>query len=396
MPEALSDDANLPAAAGSPPQEHASRHQPVEILAAFSLALRAAGVPVTTDRTREFLRASAAAGGATGSAGSAVYWSGRATLCSSREDLERYDAVFASWFGGDDPAAPDQSPAEPPTVIRPAPLSLAETDGPGSPDEGGPVVAALASALEVLRRRDVADLDPDERAAVNRLFATLHPRPPQRRSARRHPASRGEVDARRTLRDELHHGGEPARLRFRRRSTRARRVVVLVDVSGSMGPYADSLLRLAHRLTAANPAGTEVFTIGTRLTRVTRAMRLRDGEAALAAAGEVVPDWSGGTRLGESVKAFVDRWGQRGLARGAVVVVLSDGWERGVAELLGEQMRRLRLLAHRVVWVNPHQGKAGYQPVQAGIVSALPYVDDLIAGHSITSFERVLAVVADA
>jgi hypothetical protein len=139
-----------------------------------------------------------------------------------------------------------------------------------------------------------------------------------------------------------------------------------------------------------------VFTIGTRLTRVTPAMRLRDSEAALQAAGETVPDWSGGTRLGETIRAFLDRWGQRGLARGAVIVILSDGWERGDSAYLAAQMRRLRRLAHRVVWVNPHQGKAGYLPVQSGIVAALPAVDEFLAGHSLATFERALQVVADA
>ncbi len=139
-----------------------------------------------------------------------------------------------------------------------------------------------------------------------------------------------------------------------------------------------------------------MFTIGTRLTRVTRAMRLRDGDRALEAAGQAVPDWSGGTRLGEALQAFLDRWGQRGVARGAVVVILSDGWERGDSVQLGEQMRRVQRLAHRVVWVNPHQGKAGYAPVQSGIVAALPFVDSFIAGHSMATFERALEVIADA
>jgi uncharacterized protein with von Willebrand factor type A (vWA) domain len=141
---------------------------------------------------------------------------------------------------------------------------------------------------------------------------------------------------------------------------------------------------------------TETFSVGTRITRLTRPMRLRDADQALAAAGDVVPDWSGGTRLGEGLQVFLQRWGQRGMVRGAVVVVFSDGWERGDATLLGEQMRRLHLLAHRVVWVNPHKGAAGYQPVQAGMAAALPYVDDFVAGHSMAAFERVLEVVADA
>jgi len=211
------------------------------------------------------------------------------------------------------------------------------------------------------------------------------------------------VDALRTLRQMLRRMGEPGEVAWRRPSKRPRRVVLLLDVSGSMSSYADALLRLAHRFSHPKVARdthgvprVEVFTIGTRLTRVTRAMRMRDPERAIVAAGETVPDWSGGTRLGETMRIFLDRWGQRGLARGAVVVVFSDGWERGDAGLLGEQMRRLHTIAHRVVWVNPHVGKDGYLPVQQGIVAALPYVDDLVAGHSLATFADLIEVVADA
>jgi len=173
-------------------------------------------------------------------------------------------------------------------------------------------------------------------------------------------------------------------------------VVLLVDVSGSMTAYADALLRLAHVWVRSAPRTTEVFTVGTRLTRVTVPLRGRDPERALREAGEAVPDWSGGTRLGEVLKAFLDRWGARGTARGAVVVLFSDGWERGTPGLLAEQMARLRRLAHRVIWVNPHRGKAGYRPVQGGIVAALPHVDDFVAGHSLATFAEVMEVVGRA
>jgi uncharacterized protein with von Willebrand factor type A (vWA) domain len=241
-----------------------------------------------------------------------------------------------------------------------------------------------------------------EKARLATMFATLAPRAPRRPANRRTPWHRGDVDAQRTLRAMLRRMGEPGEIAWRRRATRPRRVVLLVDVSGSMSAYADALLRLAHRFShpgrgaPTRPGGVEVFTVGTRLTRVTRAMRMRDPERAIVAAGETVPDWSGGTRLGENLRMFMDRWGQRGLARGAVVVVFSDGWERGEAELLGEQMRRLRRVAHRVVWVNPHVGKDGYLPVQQGIVAALPHVDDLVAGHSLATFADLIEVVARA
>ncbi len=182
----------------------------------------------------------------------------------------------------------------------------------------------------------------------------------------------------------------------RDRSPRPRKVVLLIDVSGSMEPYADALLRFAHVVVRRAPAATEVFTLGTRLTRVTRELRLRDPEHALAAAGRAIPDWSGGTRLGEALAAFVDRWGRRGAARRAVVVVFSDGWERGDTTLLGTQLAGLRRLAHRLIWVNPHVGKPGYAPVQGGIVAALPHLDDLLAGHSLATLEDLLEVMARA
>jgi len=271
----------------------------------------------------------------------------------------------------------------------------------GDPDDlDDDPVRAAASATEVLRHRDVADLDESGRAQMRRLLAELDVRMPSRRSARRRSSARGELDVRRTLREELRRGGEPGPLRYRRAGRRPRRVVWLVDVSGSMAPYADVLLRLAHAQVRAGVgqgrSRVEVFTVGTRLTRVTPSFAHRDVERALRAAGEQVPDWSGGTRLGETLAAFVERWGRRGVARGAVVVICSDGWERGDPAQLGEQVHQLHRLAHRLVWVNPHRGKEGYQPVQGGMAAVLPYVDDFVAGHSVASYARLMEVVAHA
>jgi uncharacterized protein with von Willebrand factor type A (vWA) domain len=245
----------------------------------------------------------------------------------------------------------------------------------------------------------VARLSPDEKALLDAMIHALEPRLPKRRAGRRTPWRRGEIDMHRTLRTTLRQMGEPGRVEHRRRGTTSRRVVLLVDVSASMRPYADAILRLAHLMTtsaAIASSRVEVFTLGTRLTRITLPLRTQDPERALVRAGEQVPDWSGGTRLGETLKAFLDRWGARGMARGAVVVVFSDGWERGDAAELGEQMQRLHRLAHRVVWVNPHRGKEGYEPVQQGIAAALPHCDDFVAGHSLKAFAEVLEVVGRA
>lgn len=368
-----------------------------EILLGFTAALRAAGLPVTSDRSQGFLAAVAEVGV---DDRRATYAAGRATLCGSPDDLARYDQVFAAWFGGE----PLPTGGQDSTTTAPQ-LQLAQDADDGGEGEDQDVLQAVASEVEVLRHRDVSTLSAAERQRLAALFATLRPRAPRRRTARYARSHRGRIDASRTLRTSLRRMGEPAEIRWRRRGTRPRRVVLLVDVSGSMSGYADALLRLAHRLAHGVAAGTttgrretdvEVFTLGTRLTHVTRALRPRDPVQALVAAGAMVPDWSGGTRLGDTLQAFVDRWGRRGMARGAVVVIFSDGWERGDPALLAEQVARLRRLAHRVIWVNPHRGKEGYEPVQRGVRAVLPHVDAFLAGHSWATYAALTEEIADA
>lgn len=367
-----------------------------EVLLGFAEALRSAGVAVTMDRSQAWLQAAALVDV---SDRQAVYWAGRATLCSCPDDLVRYEQVFGAWFEAKE-GLPRPTTRQSRAELVAAPLPDDESDATGAGDDDPEAVHALASATEVLRHRDIAGLTGAQRAVLASMFATLDPALPTRRAHRRTPSRRGHVDAGRTLRQTLRRMGEPGPIAHRRRGIRPRRVVLLVDVSGSMSKYADALVRLAHRYVVGAPGlpGTsvEVFTTGTRLTRITRALRHRDPERALVAAGETVPDWAGGTRLGESLKAFSDRWGQRGMARGAVVVIFSDGWERGDPTLLREQMARLRRMAHRVVWVNPHRGKPGYEPVQSGVVAALPFVDDFLAGHSLATFAELTEVIARA
>ncbi|MEU4130074.1 vWA domain-containing protein [Streptomyces wuyuanensis] len=370
------------------------------VLVGFARALRAAGLDAGPDRVQTFLRALDVLGPRRRTD---VYWAGRLTLCGGQDDLDRYDRVFAGYFGPRDrpegPRARPLPPAPPPPrlVVRPTD----RVPGGAREEERRPgAAAALASPAEVLRHRDVAELTAAERDQVRRLLAAFSLRGEPRRSARLRPARRGVVDPRRTVRDWLRRGGEPARLRRRARAERPRRVVLLVDVSGSMAAYADALLRFAHAAAHRGPAGsrsaTEVFTVGTRLTRVTAALEHRDPDAALAAVAAAVPDWRGGTRLGEMLRAFLDRWGQRGMARGAVVVVLSDGWERGDPALLAAQMRRLHRLAHRVVWANPRKARPGYAPLAAGMAAALPSVDAFVEGHSLAALEHLAAVVRGA
>lgn len=364
-------------------------------LVAFTRLLRGAGVPVTTPRVTAYLEALRESDLASEVA---VYWAGRVTLCSDPDDVARYDQAFAAWFSSD---PRDQRMGRPrPPAPRAATIAALSDPPPGSSAgddaDDTPELWVAATGEEVLRDRDISELSIGEREHLRRLLALLRPDPPRRRSLRRGPSARGEADARRTLRAALRTGGEVADLSRRTRRERPRRVVLLLDVSGSMAPYADALLRFAHVVTRRTPPAVETFTLGTRLTRVTRELRQRDPERALGDAGRAIPDWSGGTRLGEALQAFLDRWGQRGVARRAVVVVFSDGWERGGTELLAAQMQRLARLSHHVVWVNPHAGKRGYEPVQGGIAAALPHVDRLLAGHSLATLQELSEVLRHA
>ena len=354
--------------------------------------LRAAGVPAGPDRVQRLVEALSVIDA---TSRTQVYWAGRLCLCASAADLASYERVFAAYFAAERPVAWRRPTV---TVLRPVPGLASIAPPTGEPTDGDSLaaVAAAASPVELLRSRDIATLAPAEREAVRRLLAAFRLPGEPRRSRRYRPAPRGPIDPARTTRELLARGGEPARLARRRHRFRPRRVVLLVDVSGSMSGYADALLRFAHAAARGSAAPTEVFTIGTRLTRVTRELSHRDPDTAMAAVSAAVPDWSGGTRLGELVKAFLDRWGQGGLARGAVVVVLSDGWERGDARLLGESMARLHRLAHRVVWANPRKFRAGYAPLAAGMAAALPHVDDFVEGHSVAALEQLAVVVAGA
>jgi uncharacterized protein len=266
---------------------------------------------------------------------------------------------------------------------------------PPAPAPAAAVAAVRgASAVELLRHRDVTTLDEQERSELNRLLDAFALPGDLRRTRRWQPAHRGLVDRRRTVRALLAAGGEPGTLRWRTPRPRPRRVVLLVDVSGSMTGYADALLRFAHA--ATRRLATEVFTLGTRLTRVTAAMAHRDPDLAMQEASEAIPDWSGGTRLGPTLKEFLDTWGQRGTARGAVVVVMSGGWETGDVPLHGTQMARLHRLAHRVVWANPRAGHAGFTPTARGMAAALPHCDQLVEGHSLAALERLALIVRGA
>ena len=365
----------------------------VGVMVGLGRALDAAGVPVGPDRVAEAVRALAALDPARHAD---VYWAGRLTFCSGPEDQVRYDAVFAALFSGQRPRL-RRRPVR--MAVRTVPLAVDGALPSGSEPDGGDQTQALraaASSTEVLRHRDIAELSGPERAALNQALAAFGLPGQSRPSRRWERAAYGRIDPHRTVRTLLRSGGEPYRLHRRRHTTRPRPVVLIVDISGSMSAYADALLRFAHAATRRAGTRTEVFTLGTRLTRVTRQLGVRDPEAAMRAVAELVPDWSGGTRLGALLAEFLNRWGQRGTARGAVVVILSDGWERDDAQELGRQMARLSRLAHRIVWSNPRRGRPGFAPLAAGLVAALPYVDDFLDGHSLAALERLARVVVGA
>jgi hypothetical protein len=254
----------------------------------------------------------------------------------------------------------------------------------------------LASDEEVIRTKRFDALDAGELAALYRLMARLVLATPERRTRRAERCRRGPtIDMRRTLRASLRTAGDPIRLARRRRRVVRRRLVLLCDISGSMEPYARAYLQF---LTCAAQGGdrhtrAEAFVFATRLTRLTRALHSRTPERAIQRAAATAPDWSSGTRIGDALKAFNDRHGRRGMARGAVVVILSDGWERGDPALVGREMERLSRLAYRIVWVNPRVAAAGFVPRAGGMSAALPWCDALVSGHSLQALEEVVDVI---
>jgi uncharacterized protein with von Willebrand factor type A (vWA) domain len=343
---------------------------------------------------------------------SALYWTCRVALVTDRAQLPVFDAVFSAIFDGRlDPADSRGDPTAPPPIgseprTRPAPPddrpaqpgeSGAAAGSPGGGDEGAEreVLLATASREERLRHTSFAELDAVELAEVRDLVRRLVLSTPVRRSRRSRATRRSgdRLDLRRTVRAAHRSGGDPARLVHAVRRTTPRRLVLLCDVSGSMEPYTRIYLTLLQGAVAG--ARAEAFVFSTRLTRLTRQLAGRDPDLALARAGATSSDWAGGTRLAEGIGRFVADHGRRGPARGAVVVVLSDGWAQDDPEEVADAMRRLRRLAHRVVWVNPRKAAPGYAPLVGGMAAALPFCDAFVSGHSLAALEQVVAAVGE-
>lgn len=363
------------------------------IAVAFVRALRTAGLEVPVTSVITFLRALGEVGV---EKKVAVYWAGRATLLTKPEDIPVYDEVFRAYFLQGPPAEIIQAITQEITIA----VDDEDDDDPepgdsdDERDDDNPIITVRFSDREVLSHKDFALCSAAELDELRRLMADLRIVSSLRESRREIRSKRqaGRPDLRRTVRRALATGGEPIHRRFKAHGTRPRRLVLLVDVSGSMEAYARSLLRFVHAAVVGRTR-VEAFTLGTRLTRLTRELSSRDPDAAFEAATSSVDDWSGGTRLGETLRQFNDEWAVRGMARGAVVVILSDGWDRGDPEVLGEQMARLHRVTHRLIWVNPLKASPGYAPLARGMAAAIPHVDEFIEGHSLDSLEQLARVI---
>ena len=326
-----------------------------------------------------------------------VYWAGRATLVRSPEDLPVYDRAFAVFWTAASAGEFEEAVEEPLHITLAVDDEGDEDDGD---DEGAhepsdePTITLRFSTAEVLRHKDFATYDDSELRLAQELMTQLRFIGPPRRSYRYRAHRRGRrPDLQATLRSALRTGGEPIERHWREPGPRLRRLVLLLDISGSMEPYARAMLRFVHAAVSGRQR-VEAFAIGTRLTRMTKELHSRDPDKALAQAGQRVHDWSGGTRLGECLRTFNDQWGVRGMARGAIVVILSDGWDRGDPTVLAEQMRRLRRISYHLIWVNPLKVTPGYAPLARGMAAALPYVDDFVEGHSLAAMQELASVIA--
>ncbi len=365
-----------------------------EVAVGFVNALRGAGIDVAVGSSVNYYQALGAVGL---EQRSSVYWAGRATLVTEPDDIELYDKIFDAYYGGQQlVATPVVEVTQPITLVVDDDGDDEGEDDGGEDDSGDPSLTLRWSRHEVLRDKDFADYSDDELDEAHRLMAAMTRIGGTRRSRRRRRTHRtaGHPELRRTVRAAIRSGGEPVRRWYTEPGERLRRVVLLLDVSGSMESYARALIRFVHAAVVGRRR-VEVFTIGTRLTRITRELSSHDPDRAVSAAADAVSDWSGGTRLGDTLAEFNEMWAIRGMARGATVVILSDGWDRGSPEVMAEQMARLHRVTHRLVWVNPLKATPGYQPLAQGMAAALPHVDDFIEGHSLRSLELLAEVLAD-
>jgi len=323
-----------------------------------------------------------------------VYWTLRSNFVTRHEEIDVFDRAFQAWFLRE-PLRAFEPPIKPRETRAPRREHLGERGDAYADASDESHETRGYSAEEILRSKDFASMTPSELERARKLIAEIAAERPMRRSRRLRRHHRGrKLDLRATIRESLAAGGDPFRRVVRTRARVPRKLVVLCDVSGSMEAYSRALLLFVHAVRASGK-GVEAFVFGTRLTRVTPELDSRDPESAIQEASRRVVDWSGGTRIGASLKAYNDVWGRRALTRGAVVVIASDGWEREEegAGLLGRQMERLAHEAFAVVWVNPLKGNPSYEPLAAGMSAALPHVDRFLPGHNLASLEGLSQIL---
>jgi len=364
------------------------------VLLGFARELRAAGLRVGTGDALSYL---AAMTPLDPTDLVDLYWAGRATLLSRHEDETSYDQVFRRYFLGEDAALRGQPTFTAESVAKAeAALVMPGPEPATENDEEQPVLGWMASDVDALKHRSFTACTPEELAALRRIMTRMRLTPPRRRTRRTEPSPAGtEPDLRATIRESMRmHGEPPGRLFFRRRKTKLRPLILVLDVSGSMAAYSRHLLQFAHtaRHAAARPAAgrVEVFCFGSRLTRITRELTHQRVDVALDQAARTVADWDGGTRIGRSLDELVRTWGRGGLCRGGVVVICSDGLDRGDPEVLALAMERLARLSHRIVWLNPHKGDdPNFRPSTLGMMVAAPHIDLLLSGHDLASLEEL-------
>lgn len=363
-------------------------------LTGFANALWLAGVPASTARViagSDALVAFPEAGA------DQLYWATRLSFCARRADIPVFDSVFRAWFGVlPAETKPPAEVAETAEAEEPHPATEAEephpaTDGPGDRADHS---VAVAGAADALWTRDIAKLTAQERAEVNQLIARLAVLAPLRPSLRCVPGGGSRIDVDRTVRSTLQRAGEPARLCYRHRSVAPQRLLLLVDVSGSMAEYTDAFLRFGHAALRAWGDAGEVFTLGTRFARATVALRQHDPDQAMRAISRVDPSRGGGTRLGPALREFLHGWSGHRAVRSATVVIVSDGWESGRPDLLERQVARLKLLSRRLIWVNPQAGAPNFKPFAPALKRIWPLVDDLVPGHSLAALQSLAERVA--
>ncbi|HEV2057967.1 MAG TPA: VWA domain-containing protein [Solirubrobacteraceae bacterium] len=388
------------------------------LASAFSQRLHEAGVPVTPSQAEQYTRALKLTKPVSRRR---LYCTTRAIFVTGFQQVPAFDKVFGQVFGGrkkvkntddfdveDEDEAVEQVDSETPDDMDDENIMEREggqdamqmnagegdSEDEEETEEEKPVPLQEASEEEALSHKNFQALSAEELALLYKLMVRLQLATPERLTRRKQRGRRGEhIDMRRTLRRSLHTGGDPIVLSRKRRRVHPRRLVLLCDISGSMEPYARAYLQFLHAARATGPYA-EAFVFATRLTRLTKQLAGRNPQRAIRRATEAAPDWSSGTRIGDALKEFNDRYGRRGIARGSVIVILSDGWERGDPELVGREMERLARLAYRIVWVNPRVAAEGFAPKAAGLVAALPHCDALVSGHTLKSLEEVADAIA--